>query len=83
VNDHRPYRGGRSLCPIALTLIAATCLVVLPAGGTAAAAQPPAEAASSMSAAPAVDRYTPLVQSVMSKPRWFTGTDGAFISPTS
>jgi hypothetical protein len=32
----------------------------------------PAEA----SAAPAVDRYTPLLQSLMSKPRWFKDGEG-------
>lgn len=38
----------------------------------------PAEALGSVSAARAVDRYTPLVQSVMSKPRWFKDSAGRF-----
>jgi Peptidase family M23 len=36
----------------------------------------PAAASTSASAAQTVDRYTPLVQSVMSKPRWFRDAEG-------
>ena len=36
----------------------------------------PAEASTPVSAARSVDRYTPLVQSVMSTPRWFTDGEG-------
>ncbi|MGH3262345.1 MAG: hypothetical protein ACRDNS_10140, partial [Trebonia sp.] len=35
-----------------------------------------AEAAATTSQAPAADRYTPLVQSVLSTPHWFVGVDG-------
>src|SRR5947209_16149089 len=42
VNSHRRYRGGQCLRPIALTLLAATCVVILPARSAAAASQGPA-----------------------------------------
>jgi hypothetical protein len=47
--------------------VAALALAVLaPAGASARLAEPPA------------DRYTPVVMSVVSTPRWFQGTDGKF-----
>jgi hypothetical protein len=48
-------------------------LVAAIAAGCAAGAALP-----SVSTAQAVDRYTPLVQSVMSKPRWFRDSQGRF-----
>ena len=48
---------------------------LLVAAGSAALAGP-AEASSSAAAAQTVDRYTPLIQSVMSTPRWFRDAEG-------
>jgi hypothetical protein len=49
-------------------LVAASIALVAIASGSSAAAAP----------RPAADRYTPVVQSVMSTPRWFRGADGRF-----
>ena len=53
-------------------MMARRSLAVLVAAATLALASAPAES----SAAGAVDRYTPLLQSVMSKPRWFKDGEG-------
>ena len=60
-------------------MMARRSLAVLVAAATLALASAPAET----SAAGAVDRYTPLLQSVMSKPRWFKDGRAALESSTS
>src|SRR5919202_949908 len=61
--------------PDAMTLRRGSIRIVLIAAALAFLSAP-AEASSSRSAVRAVDRLTPLVQSVMSRPRWFRDADG-------
>src|SRR5580704_13570969 len=55
---------GWGIAQVALFVAACSCLVT------------PADALGSIAPTPAADRYTPLVQSVMSTPRWFADVNG-------
>lgn len=68
-------RRQRPQCRLLLVMVA---LLVLAAGCTSTS--PSTDGSSTVAptsgAGPATERFTPIVMTVMSEPRWFTGTDG-------